>query len=447
MILTTAALFLSSGALVPLILGANDIPQARAGTVPEGRFLMQILWTSLYGLFIALAVLRRKRLVATLFKDGGICLLVGLAILSTVWSDAASLTLWESARLLATTFFGIYLAKHYRLDEIFHMVAWSTALSMALSVVFALALPEYGTSQYMGQVTWCGVFDQKNELGRAMTLGAFTWALYMVGEGRVRWLGALMLGSSSLVLLLSASKSSLAIEFILLFVILAFTKVHRSVRLLVALCLTGLLTVFIAAIPHPVGYMLELLDRSPDLTGRTEIWAMILDAISKHPLIGYGYHAFWRGADGPSADINFMHWIPPHSHNGFLDLALDFGVGGPVLFILVLIGPTVDALRLAQRRTKAVELFPFIFLLYMLLTNLTESDILEPMGLSSELLVALCIKRSMGRSQLKKGIPQDPYRCGGREPGTGGLLTALRPLTLRRCKPSLCGTTAFCNPV
>ena len=116
--------------------------------------------------FLVLAFAHRQRLVATLFRDRIISLLLGLAILSTLWSDSPSISLWEDARLIATTFFAIYLAKTYSLGDIFHMVAWVTALVAVLSIIFALALPQYGLSEYGHQPVWTGVFDQKNDAGQ-----------------------------------------------------------------------------------------------------------------------------------------------------------------------------------------------------------------------------------------------------------------------------------------
>ena len=87
---------------------------------------------------------------------------------------------------------------------------------------------------------------------------------------------------------------------------------------------------------------------------------MVMDAILKHPWLGYGYQAFWRGVDGPSVDVHLSGWIPPHAHNGFLDLALDLGIAGPLLFVCLLAGPGLDALRLAKQHTKALDLFPLV---------------------------------------------------------------------------------------
>jgi len=45
------------------------------------------------------------------------------------------------------------------------------------------------------------------------------------------------------------------------------------------------------------------LGRDVTLTGRTSIWAVVLDKISKHPWLGYGYKGFWLGMEGESADV------------------------------------------------------------------------------------------------------------------------------------------------
>jgi O-antigen ligase len=398
-IVTTITLFLSTGALLGLLVFGPDISEAHANAASAGSLVTELVWLTLYTFFVVLAFVRRQHLLAALLKERVICLLVGLAILSALWSDSPSISLWESNRLIATTIFGIYLAKTYSLKDIFHMVAWATALSAVLSLVFALALPQYGLHEYMHQSVWRGVFSHKNSLGSIMALGALTWLIFTLGAGRPRWLGVLLFTTCSLLVALSASETSLVVECVLLFTILAFAKVHRSLLILGTLCLLALVTLFVAEAKHPTDIVFRLLNREEDLSGRTTIWSMVLDAISKRPWLGYGYHAFWRGIDGPSADIHLAAWIPPHAHNGFLDLALDFGIAGPALFVLLILGPSFEAFRLAQRRTNALDLFPLVFLLFVLLSNLTESDNVAPNTISWDLLVMLRVKFSTARMQ------------------------------------------------
>ena len=399
MILTTAVLFLSTGALLPLLVFGPDTGDIHLNETLAGSLVTEIVWTGLYAFFLAVAFARRQRLMATLFKDRYISLLLGLAILSTLWSDSPSISLWADARLVATTFFATYLAKNYSLGDIFYMVAWATALVAVLSIIFALALPQYGLSEYGHQQIWSGVFDQKNELGSIMALGALTWLIFGLGAGRPRWLGVLLFTICSLLVVLSASDTALVAECVALFVIAAFAKVDRSILILASFCLIALVALFVIEAQHPIDIVFGLLDRNEDLTGRAGIWSMVMDAILKHPWLGYGYHAFWRGADGPSADIRLEGWIPPHAHNGFLDLALDFGIVGTMLFVFLLLGTVIGALQAAKKRATPLDLFPLVFLIFMVLSNLTESNNLTPNSIFWELLVMLRVKHSMKRTQ------------------------------------------------
>jgi O-antigen ligase len=387
--------------LVTLLVGLPDA-NAHLNTVQAGSFVTEIVWTGLYALFVALAFVRRQHLLTTLLKERNVGLLVGLAVLSTLWSDSPSISLWHCARLIATTFFGVYLGTTYRFEQIFRMIAWVTALSAVLSIVFAIALPQYGIQEftYTAQASFCGVFENKNMLGNIMVLGALTWLIFALGAGRPRWLGVLLFAMCSLLVVLSASATSLVVECVLLLTIAALAKVHRSILILGSLFLTALVVFFFAEVKQPMDVVLGLLNRDENLTGRVQIWVLALDAISKHPWLGYGYHAFWRGLDGPSADIRWASGqIPYYAHNGFLDLALDLGVAGPVLFLFLLLRPLVEAFRLAQRRTKTLELFPFVFLIFLLLSNLTEGSNLTPNSISWDLLVMLRVKRSIERAQ------------------------------------------------
>ena len=409
-ILTLLTLFLSTGALLFFLVSGPVTADAHASASALGSLITEIVWTGLYALFILLAFVRRERLLKTLFREPNMWSLVGLAILSTLWSDSPSLTLWNCARLIATTFFGIYLAKTYSPEDIFRMVAWATALSAVLSIMFAIGLPEYGRYEYVGQSAWRGVFDNKNTLGSNMALGAVTWLIFALGAGRPRWLGMLLFTMCSLLVVLSASETSLVAECVLLLVVVPFSKVHRSVFIFASLCLMALGTLFVAEVKHPIDVVLALLNRDQDLTGRAEIWTLVLAAIAKHPLLGYGYTAFWRGIDGPSADISLNGWIPSGAHNGFLNLALDFGVIGPVLFAFALVGPVRYAVHAALRRHSPVELFPLMFLLYIVLSNLTEANNVTPNSVVWDLFVAFCVRRSITQSQFRhprriRGLP------------------------------------------
>ncbi len=62
----------------------------------------------------------------------------------------------------------------------------------------------------------------------------------------------------------------------------------------------------------------------------------MLQEITKRPILGYGFHAFWgRGLSGEATNIALSTgWVLAHSHNGFLDIWLDLGAVGLGLVLL-----------------------------------------------------------------------------------------------------------------
>jgi O-antigen ligase len=79
----------------------------------------------------------------------------------------------------------------------------------------------------------------------------------------------------------------------------------------------------------------ELLGRDSTLSGRTAIWEQVWVAILKHPILGYGFAAFWQGMKGESYNVILaLRFVIFHAHNGFLEIWLELGAVGLLLFFL-----------------------------------------------------------------------------------------------------------------
>jgi exopolysaccharide production protein ExoQ len=123
--------------------------------------------------------------------------------------------------------------------------------------------------------------------------------------------------------------------------------------------------------------VLDLLNRDVTLTGRAELWNAVMEMIGQQPWFGYGYGGFWLGMEGPSAYIwTLVGWKPPHAHNEFLDVMLDLGLLGLAPFALLLASSFVRAIAVALRRTARDQLFPLLFITFILLLSLAESRLL-----------------------------------------------------------------------
>jgi exopolysaccharide production protein ExoQ len=126
--------------------------------------------------------------------------------------------------------------------------------------------------------------------------------------------------------------------------------------------------------------LIALLGRDSTMTGRTEIWQAVLQAIMKHPLLGYGFAAFWLSLRGESANIIVaLRWAVPAAHNGFLEIWLQLGAAGLFLFAAGFLFALRSALRGLRQPSFSRAAWPLaVILLLTVVYNLDESSLMQP---------------------------------------------------------------------
>lgn len=340
---------------------------------------MQALWAGVYVITVGLVLVRVREFVQAARADKLLVLLIGLVLMSVLWSDAPAVSVRRSVALMGTTMFGVYLAARFRIGELLQLLAWTFGIAAMLSLFFALALPRYGISFGIHEGAWRGVYGHKNILGRIMTLSAIVFFLRARSGQTFPWASVTGFILSAALVVLSASRTAWTI-FLASVAFLLFDKVvrwHRSLASLF-LILMGALGAATLWVSFNVGTLLGVAGRDASLTGRTDLWDAVLVSISDRPILGYGYSGFWLGWDGASSVIwQQVGWSPPHAHNGFLDLFLDLGVIGFSIFMLSYLVALVCALRYWRSNTNPLFLWPLMYLLFMFFYNVTESTILR----------------------------------------------------------------------
>jgi exopolysaccharide production protein ExoQ len=87
------------------------------------------------------------------------------------------------------------------------------------------------------------------------------------------------------------------------------------------------------------GDAVHALGRESNLSGRTEIWAAVIPAVS-NPIIGDGYESFWIGPNVQKVSRRLVGWWHPEdlneAHDGYIEVYLSLGWIGVVLIGLVL---------------------------------------------------------------------------------------------------------------
>jgi O-antigen ligase len=379
------ALLLAANAFIPLVfnpgIDAPPPPGTPITSAPAALYdpLSQPFW-ALLSLFIVGTVVRYGRgILATLVRNPGLVAVCYLAAVSTLWSSVPKQTLQYAVELGFSTVLGVYIGLRFGLRRLVRLLSWLTVVIAVASLVFALALKKYGVDPSHNGA-WRGVFGTKNELGRMMAFGGVVWATRLLERDVSRRTG---LGALALMLTLgigSGSRTALGVTGLMAGVLALAVLLAKPGRKWVATkgaVVAGTLALAVAVVTN-LKLLLHVVGSDYHLTGRTSIWAAVVTAIGVHPWFGYGYDAFWRGIAGPSLAVwRQAQTNPPHSHNGFLDLLLNLGAAGAAAFVLSYLTAFFRSVRQLHQGRFGERFFPFAFLAFLLLYNLTESSLVD----------------------------------------------------------------------
>jgi O-antigen ligase len=130
----------------------------------------------------------------------------------------------------------------------------------------------------------------------------------------------------------------------------------------------------------------------------------VLASIVKHPILGYGYGAFWHGLNHESLIIALrIHWMTVgYAENGFLELWLWLGTIGLCLVLLYFgkaIGQSIQLLH-SRYYTPRVGWFSVIIFLE-LMTNIEAGVVLAPSHINWTMTLIAFV--GLGNEMRQKG--------------------------------------------
>jgi len=328
-------------------------------------------------------ILRSFRLITFRFRQiGSVAGFVSLALLSAVWSQDGGITLRKAIFLILTTAFGIYFAQRHSVARQMQLICIAAFLTSLLSILFALLLPKYGIDHDVHEGAWLGIFTQKNVCAREMLFLFATIVPYRPTSSSLRACRIFAILAVVAVILGTQSKTALLLLalLIMLFPTIALVR-ELSKGLLLVLALIGMSIVAgtLLCATSPLIQLVALLGRDGTMTGRTQIWQAVLEAIAKRPLLGYGFAAFWLSLRGESANIILaLHWAVPAAHNGFLDIWLQLGAAGLALFMVGFLIALRSACRGIWQPSFSLAAWPLAVLALTLVYNFDESSLMQP---------------------------------------------------------------------
>ena len=389
------------------------------GSDSDGNMKMQLTTGFIYLMTAILVLFRVESFMKFSSRHITIMLFLMIPLFSVFWSISPETTLRRVVALLGTSLFGIYLAFAFQPGRIIRALAVVYSLVAAISLIFILILPAYGTHQageYAG--VWRGLFAQKNEFGASMAIGLLALALcpkqtcselilcrvatllcsmlLVMSESRAAWLS-----------LAAAASIALPLHY------MSGRGIRSAIKAIAFLLIMAIGIGFIVQNSHQI---LTALGKDPTLTGRTGVWELTLDRAMLRPILGYGYRAYWIG-DNKLRLQPTENWSDGigHAHNTYIDMMAELGLLGVTSFVLI-VGILVTRLgRRINRQRDFFNIWAIGCLIFILIRGLAESTVLQHADINWVLFIYLfVVTKEIERTEsqrLSANNPQEHYQA------------------------------------
>jgi exopolysaccharide production protein ExoQ len=331
-------------------------------------------------------------------------LIIVLCLVSALWSDFPFPTVRRTATLSISVMFGVFLYQTFGLAKICRMFESLAIILSLLSVIIYYVMPSIGKESSIDDYDAVrGVFATKNMLGECCLFG-FCCCAYRFTE--TQKVTRFFLSTILLLGCIKLSHSASALLIALLVLAFALTFALRGwplIRMIYMYVFVSALVVVIAVMIFNPDAIFDMMGRDASLTGRVPLWQAVVEIIAAKPILGHGYGGFYNAN---SVDLRYLWlqfpWQPPHSHSGYLDMMVDLGVVGLLMYLWLFLFTFILALKANVSGKAPLARWVLFFLLIIVLMNLDE-DTSMPASLCTTLMPLAMIEVGMWNALRKNG--------------------------------------------
>ncbi|HTF61282.1 MAG TPA: O-antigen ligase family protein [Edaphobacter sp.] len=291
---------------------------------------------------------RWKKLGGMLRNNSALLVFIAYCLASTLWSDYSLVSFKRWIKSVGDVIMVvIVLTEPDQRNAIKRFLCRVGYVVIPVSILFIKYYPDWGRSY--NQWTWTpeysGVTTFKNMLGMITLVCALgvLWSFFTTWRDRParRWhhlvAQGIVLGMAAWIFHIANSMTSLSCFILASFVMIManLAWIHRRpafVHVLVA----GVTAVSVVALFFDSsGGMVQSLGRNASLSGRTDLWRIVLELSKPRALLGAGFETFWMG-DRLATVWRFEPGIQ-EAHNGYLEVYANLGWVGVILLAAVIV--------------------------------------------------------------------------------------------------------------
>lgn len=299
-----------------------------------------------------------------------------ITIHSLFVSSALLDSLFRIVVLFGTCIYALSLIKRYKFIEILYISMWVCLIVNIVMGIFAIYDPILAYEAYKDRLVMSGAFPNKNNFATFMLFSIIVNLSYLSEHTKMKSISIFSLMLSTFFLFSSGSVTSI----LTLLIILSIFYINKRLKFKLNFVLVGLILNLLVYFIVNLGaifedYVHQVLGRDLTLTGRTYIWSAILEEVNTGLFWGYGYGTFWGYNSLLESQIiaNYTNKIGgvivSGAHNGFLELILQIGIIGVLLFLVIIL---YSGKKLYDLRHLSFFKFSSFFYIYILIYFITE---------------------------------------------------------------------------
>ena len=344
-----------------------------------------------------------------------LAVLLMLMALSSLWSNYQLISLAAFGVQVATTIVAVFFAIQFDWRQLLNIFANTIRLILLLSLIIELVAAITGPikppfAYFEGETPpapaywWVqgnlfqseriqGFVGNANLIAFVAVLGLVVFFVeYLVSARKQTIAIASMVSAAAFIALAKSASMWAALVIVVLASIVAMISEgrprpsrHKIYRATLWSSLFGLFLVAVYWVE-----ITDLLGKSPDASGRFYIWQTVWTLVQERWLVGWGWISHWIPGVEPYEGLIVIEKVPHfHAHNAFLDMWLQLGIVGLLVFLWLLWTTFVRVWKVAVVHTNPLYLWPLFAFMVIATQALTESRLLIENGWMLLVLLAL----------------------------------------------------------
>src|SRR5215467_1422207 len=331
-------------------LGGGQI-ETVSQALEEGNAMDRSIFAFLIFLSIAILVMRSFNWGSFVARNFFLAAFLLFALTSVMWSDFPFVAFKRWFKDLGNYLvILIVVSDPHPIEAVCTLFRRLCFLFIPLSILLVKYFPYIGKQYefWSGNNMFVGAATSKNMLGVACLVSGiyFFWDTLsrwpdrkQRRNKRVIYVNLVLLAMTFWLLNLSDSATS-KVCLVLGFLVMAACRmrfIKRNPAILKTLIPVVLSAYLILQFGFGInGQMAGMVGRNANLTGRTDLWKVLL-SMHTNPLLGTGYETFWLGPRLAYVWQSYGSWGINEAHNGYLEVYINLGLVGLGLVAMILV--------------------------------------------------------------------------------------------------------------